>query len=359
MDNQNISIFRQKNKRGLTVLCIVLCALLSPVLGITLFVPQALSLIPLVLMAMLGYVGPVSACVCGALLVSLAFLLFGLWGAVAAALVFVPVVVMTAVTIERDQPFWQSVAASAVTMFASLFGVVALLTLLAGSDVVTALTAFITQGLETSGTLGDTMLSMMAQMGLLKTGTDMQLGANGILSLDAAAKEEMISGIVMMMDSVMRLEIPMQMATAAVASGLLGQSVMRKGVISRGQKAEYHPLHTWHVPRGWGRILGGTLILLYVLAQLVPQSMNTMFYVFSGVFDQVFALQGVAMMCYMLHQRGKGAVWQGAAFVLGYFVMGTMGVVLGIADQSMDFAHRREELDKMDNPFDPRRGEQP
>ena len=84
-----------------------------------------------------------------------------------------------------------------------------------------------------------------------------------------------------------------------------------------------------------------------------------MFYVFSGVFDQVFALQGVAMMCYVLNQRGKGIIWQGAAFVLGYFFLGSLGVVLGIADQSMDFAHRREELDKMDNPFDPRRGEQP
>jgi len=359
VENQNISIFRQKNKRGLTVLCIVLCALLSPVLGISLFVPQALSLIPLLLMAMLSYVGPVSAGVCGAMLVFLAFLLFGLWGAVAAALVFVPVVIMTTVTIERKQPFWQSVAASAVTMFASLFGVVALLSLLAGSDVVTALTGFITKGLETSGTLGDTMLSMMAQMGMLKLSSDVQLGANGVLTLDAAAKKELIDGIVLMMDSVMRLEIPMQMATAAVASGLLGQAVMRKGAISRGQKVEYHPLRTWHVPRGWGRILGGTLILLYMLAHLVPRSMNTMFYVFSGVFDQVFALQGVAMMCYVLNQRGKGIIWQGAAFVLGYFFLGSLGVVLGIADQSMDFAHRREELDKMDNPFDPRRGEQP
>ena len=59
--------------------------------------------------------------------------------------------------------------------------------------------------------------------------------------------------------SVLRLELPMQMATGAVAAGLLGQAVLRKGLISRGEKVEYPKLSSWRVPKGWGRILGGTL----------------------------------------------------------------------------------------------------
>jgi len=358
VENQRVSLFRQKNRRGLTVLSIVLCAVLSPALGVMLFVPQALSAVPLVIMALLAFVGPLSACVCSALLVAFAFMLFGLFGGVAAALVFVPVVVVSVVTAERAHPFWQAVAAGCVTMFASLFAAVALLSMLAGSDVVSALTGLISQGLDASGSMGDLLLSMMAQSGALKLPADVQIGANGIPVLEPSVRDELISSIILTMDSVMRLEIPMQMATASVASGLLGQALLRKGLLRRGTQIEYPPLRTWHVPRGWGRILGGTLVLLYLLAQMVPQSMNTMFYVFSGVFDQVFSLQGIAMVCYMLHEKGKGPAWKYAVFVLGYFVLGTATVVLGLADQTMDFAHRRETIDKMDNPFDPRRGGQ-
>lgn len=357
VENQRISLFRQKNKWGLTAAGIAVCAVLAPLLGITLFLPQALAVIPLVLMTMLAFAGPVSATVCSGMFITLAFLLFGLWGSVAVALVIVPVMVVSGITADREQPFWQAVAAGGVTMFASLFAVVALLSMLAGSDVVTALTQVITQGIAASGSLGDTMLSMMAQMGALNLPADAQIGANGMVTMDPAAREELISSIVLTMDSVMRLEIPMRMATASVSCGLLGQAVLRKGLLRRGMKVEYPPLRTWHVPRGWGRILGGTLVLLYVMAQLVPQSMNTMFYVFSGVFDQVFALQGIAMVCYLLHKHGKSRVLQGVVFVLGYVFLGTAAVMLGIADQIMDLAKRRDDIDRMDNPFDPRRNE--
>ena len=81
-----------------------------------------------------------------------------------------------------------------------------------------------------------------------------------------------------------------------------------------------------------------------------------MFYVFNGVFDQIFALQGVAALCYMLDERGKSITWQWLVFAAGYFFLNSMAVVVGIFDQSMDFAHRREKLNEQENPFDPRRG---
>ena len=49
-------------------------------------------------------------------------------------------------------------------------------------------------------------------------------------------------------------------------------------------------------------------------------------------------------------------IWQRVVFVLGYFVLSTFAMILGILDQMMDVTYRREALDKEENPFDPRRG---
>ena len=346
-------VFGQKNKIGLTILSIVGCLLLSPVLGLGVFLPQVISAVPVLLLMLLGYVGPVSASVCSAILVALPTALFGVWGGVSAILLIAPTVLVSAVMVEREQPFWQCVAAGAVAMFASMGAVVALLSVLAGSDIVSALAALLEEMLAVSGTMGDTMLALFMQTGLLSAPQGVEIG--GLLSIDPQVKTELLNSLIYMMDSVLRLELPMQMATGAVAAGLLGQAVLRKGLISRGEKVEYPKLSSWRVPKGWGRILGGTLAVLYLLATLVPRSMNTMFYVFNGVFDQIFALQGVAALCYLLLERGKSPKWQRLIFVVGYFLLGSLMVMVGILDQGVDFAHRRQKLDEQENPFDPRR----
>lgn len=353
MDNQKVTVFRQKNKWGLTVASIVACLLLAPAFGVGVLLPQVLSAIPVLLLALLGYAGPVSAAVCSVILVSLTSTLFGVWGGALAILLIVPTVIVSAVVLEREQPFWQCVAAGGVTMFASMGVVVALLSVIAGSDVVSALAGSMEEMFAASGAMGDTMLSMFMQLGLIAAPEGMDLG--GMTALDPQMKTDLLSSIVVMMDSVLRLELPMQMATGAVAAGLLGQAVLRKGLLHRGVKVEYPRLKTWRVPKGWGRILGGTLIVLYLLSALVPRSMTTMFYVFNGVFNQVFSLQGIAALCYMLDERGKSSKWQRLVFVIGYFLLGRLMVMMGILDQAADFAHRREKLDEQENPFDPRR----
>jgi len=265
--------------------------------------------------------------------------------------------VTAVVALEREQPFWQAVAASCVAMFASMGAVVAMLSVLAGSDVVSAIMDVMRQTLSASSVFGDTLLSVLMQMGVISTPEGVELGAE--FALTPQMREELIKTLVFTMDSVLRLELPMQMATGSVAAGLLGQAVLRKGLIARGSKEiEYPRLHTWRVPKGWGRILGGTLAILYLLATLVPRSMNTMFYVFSGVFDRVFALQGIAAICYLLEERKKPAIFKSIVFILGFFFLGSITMTIGVFDQAIDFAHRREKLDKLENPFDPRHGAQ-
>lgn len=353
MDNQKVSVFQQKNNWGLTVACIVACLLLSPVFGVGVMLPQVLSAIPVLMLALLGYVGPVSAVVCSVILVSLTTTLFGVWGGLSAVLLILPTVIVSVVMLEREAPFWQCVAAGGVMEFASMGVVVALLSALAGNDVVSALGAMLEEMLAASGAMGDTMLTLFMQMGLISAPEGVDLG--GMMALDPQMKTELLNGIVLMLDSVLRLELPMQMATGAVAAGLLGQAALRKGLLHRGEKVEYPRLKTWRVPKGWGRILGGTLLALYLLSMLVPRSMTTMFYVFNGVFDQIFSLQGIAAICYMLDEHEKSARWQRLVFLVGYFFLGSMAVMVGILDQAVDFAHRREKLDELENPFDPRR----
>lgn len=351
MDNQRV--FHQKNQWVLTVVSIVACLLLSPLLGAGLFLPQVLTAIPVVLLLLLGYVGPVSAAVCSVIIVALVSTLFGVWGGVCAAVLLVPTVIVSGSMLERGQPFWLSVAGSGVTMFVSMGAVVALISFLAGSDVVSALAGIMDQMLSDVSGFGDALLNIFLQFGLVQAPQGMDLG--GMTALDPQMKTELLDSLVVMLDSVLRLELPMQMATGSVAAGLLGQAALRKGVIHRGGKTEYPRLKTWRVPKGWGRILGGTLAVLYLLAMLVPRSMNTMFYVFSGVFDQVFALQGIAATCYLLDEHGKSPKWQRLVFVLGYFFLGSLAMMIGLFDQVADFAHRREKLDELENPFDPRR----
>ena len=352
MEKQTNWVFKQKNKWGLTVLAAVLCLLLSPLMSMSLFMPQMFALLPVLALLLLGYVGPVSASVCMGVFVSVTAIFYGTWGALIGAILMIPVVAVSAAVLEREQPFWQSVAAGSVTLFASMGAAIGIIAMITGSDVVTAITDMVRQGMNLSGAMGDSLLAMLIQMGMLNLPEGAAQGA----VLDQAVREELVSTLLLMTDSVMRLEMPMQMATGAVTAGLLGQAALRRGVNARGAKVEYPALSSWRVPKGWGRILGGTLVVLYVLAQMIPQSMSTMFYVFSGVFDKIFALQGIAAVCYIIRDKGKPAFLQALVFVLGYFVLGSFAVMLGIADQAMDFTHRRVYLDKLENPFDPRHG---
>lgn len=350
MDNQRVSVFKQKNSWGLCVLGAVLCVLATPLFGTLVFMPQVVTMVPVLLLVMLGFAGPVGMAVCAGLITGGAGMLYGMWGAICALLLVVPTVAVAGVALDRDQPFWEAVVAGSVAMFASLGAVVAIISMLAGSDVVTALSTLLTDMYEAFESYGDALLTIMASMGLIS----LPDGVTEAAALDPQTKKELLKTLIFTMDSVLRLELPMQMATGSVSAGLLGQAALRKGMLRRGVKVPYPKLSTWRVPKGWGRVLGGTLATLYVLAMLLPESMNTMFYVFSGVFDRVFALQGIAAVCYMLGKRGKSVRWQAAVFVVGYFFLGTPAMVFGIADQAMDFTHRREELDKLENPFDPR-----
>lgn len=350
MENQRVMLFRQKNRWGLTALCVVLCfILLIPALTISVLSPQLIMFIPVLMLALLGFVGPVSAVACGALLVALSGTLFGALGGLCAALFFVPVVAACCVTVERGMPFTVSVGVGAGAMFVSMAAVMGILSAAAGTDIVSAMGELMRQSFDMLGEAADALLIPFAQIGLIS----MPEGVSGAQALDAQTRAEMINSLIYVLDAGLRFELPAQMVTGSLAAGLFGQAVLRRGVLRRGIAVPYLPLRTWRLPKGWGRVLGVTLAAFYLGAMLLPDRLNSAFYVFGSIFDEVFMLQGIAAFCYVLHKRGKSRAWQGAVFVIGYFMIGTAAVVLGIADQTFDFTHRREELDQAENPYDP------
>ena len=113
--------------------------------------------------------------------------------------------------VEHGQSFWQSAAGSGVTMFASIGLAMLLVSALAGADVVTALSDMMRQAFSVSQTFSDMVLTMMMQLGAI---TSTSGGAVDIATLDAAARGQLIEQLVLIMDTLMRLEILMQMATA-------------------------------------------------------------------------------------------------------------------------------------------------
>lgn len=351
MEKQSVLLFRQKNRWGLTVLSIVACLLLSPIVGMAAMLPQILAVVPVLLLALLGSVGPVSAVVCSGLLVGVAGTLFGIKGALCALVLFVPVLGISAYLVEKRYPFWHSAGVSACAMFASMGAVVGIVTLLAGSDLVTVFTNMMREMFDSMGALADSMLLMFAQMGIyVPEGLD--LTKPGV-ALSPEMREEMVNMIVLVMDSGLRLELPAQMATGSLTAGVLGQAFLRKGVLRRGIQVPYPRLHTWRLPKGWGRVLGGTLLLFYLLAQMLPERMNSTLYVFTNVFDTIFVTQGIAAVCYLLHKNGRGRFLKGLVAVVGFVALKSIALAVGVADQAVDITHRRQELDQEENPYDP------
>ena len=167
LENKNISLLRRSNRWGWTALSIALCMLLSPLLAVSVFIPQGMTLVPIALLLLVGYVGPVSAVTCTAILVTLSTVFFGFWGAALSAVLLVPILVVSSYMVEHEQSFWQSAAGSGVTMFASIGLAMLLVSALAGADVVTALSNMMRQAFSVSQTFSDMVLTMMMQLGAI------------------------------------------------------------------------------------------------------------------------------------------------------------------------------------------------
>ena len=353
MQNE-VVLFKRKNRWALTAVSILVCALLTPLIGFSFVIPHLFTLLPLVLLFLLGYVGPVSAVVCTVLCLLSARFFLGVLGAGIVALLCIPYSICAVYLAEKNHEFWLSGGIAAAVVFAAACLVVSIVGAWAKTDAVSAIIRTVTEAVNTQTDLADWLISLFSQTGLIgsESGGTLAMG-----NLSAEERAAILQQIMALFDSLLRLQIPMQISTGSLAAGVLGQAILRKAILKLGHAVDYPALRTWRIPKGWGRILGGTFALLFVLARLMPQYTRGMYYVFSGIFEQVFALQGIAAVCWILEERKRKQITKVVVFIIGYFVLQTPAVILGIADQAFDFTKRRAKLGDAEevNPFDPRR----
>ena len=352
METNHFSFFKQPNRWGLTILSAVLCLMLTPFFSAIMFIPRMPTFMPLALMMLLAFVGPISTVVCASIITGFFTFLLGPWGMLGALLFLLPVLIATAITCERNLNFWQSSILSSLIMLASEYTILAMVTMITKTDAISAIMNAFVSFFNQNSSLLDQLIDTMLQTGMIGT----QSASPALLtSQDRLA---IMQNMIQLMDAFLRREVPMQIATGAVSAGLLGQYLMRKGMSRKGEKISYPPLRTWAIPDGWGRIMLATVAVLYLLT-LISNGTSAMFYVVTGVFEQVLALQGIACLCYVGHKRGHGRTWQVLIFFLGYFLLNVIVVVVGIVDQTFDFTHRRTEIKEWEekmkrDAYDPR-----
>ncbi len=348
----------KRNRWGLTVLSIIICSIIGPFLGFTFIVPNMFTIVPLLLVVLLAYVGSVSALSCSIIFMLGAGYLLSAWnegicGIIGAVLFCLPLPVVCYVLSVQKRDFWISVGLTAACMFLASCMVIAIISMRAHTDAVTAIVRILENEISSDKYLGDFLISLFTQGGRALS----EAGFNSLPEIaDTEQRVQVFKQIMSIFDSLLRLQIPVQIATGSLAAGLLGQTIMRRGLQSQGVNTDCPPVYTWRIPKGWGRILGGTILVLFILVRLIPQYTKSMYYVFSGLFEQVFALQGISALCYVAYRHKKGRGLKILVFIVGYFLLQTPAFLFGIADQAMDITKRRKELNDREshNPYDPR-----
>ncbi len=331
------------------LLTLLLCVAFVPLgqmllLGVT--IPQFVMLIPLVFLFLLGNVSTACALLCGGILALQCGLLFGKIGGLCVIMLLLPVIVASYITAEKRMPFFVSVGISTGVTFLSVGLTLAMITIISGSDIVTLISNACKLAFNSLGDMIDPLLSVFAQSGLvsLPEGYDMSAFSQG-MQLGEAAREALISEMTSQLDATYRVQMPMQITAGSIAVGLFGQAIVRNAINKRGELVPYTPAREWLVPSGFGRIFAITYVALFALAIFVGGRAMVLYYTFSGLFDEIFAIQGIAALWYMLHKYGKGNVLKTIVFVLGYFVLRQAAVLIGIFDQAMDFTQRRKVLE--------------
>ena len=341
------------NRWGFAALAAILAFILFPVFGLTLFLPRLMTVIPILLVLLLAAAGPVCVLLCTAILAGWTGFLFsawgqGIWGVLCSLLFHVPLLMTALWAAETKKNFWLASVFSAAAMFAGCCLVIGVIGMRTGTDAVSAVIRLMRESVASVEGLDVMMAEAFRQAGLIGG------GKGGAMTAEEVASA--MSLILNAEDMILRSQIPVQIATGSVAAGCMSQFLLRRAANRRGGEYECLPFRTWRIPKGWGRVLGGTLAAFFLLARLAPDYAGNMFSVVFGLFSQVFAIQGIAALLWLMNERGRGRKVQLVLFALGYFLLITPFMIFGIADQAFDPTKRREKLGDGNeyNPFDPR-----
>ena len=167
MEKRQFTFASQKNRWGLTVLSVILFIMLGPFVSVMAFLPRMMTALPILLVILLGHVGIVSTVLCTTVITGYASLLFGVYGAIGALLFLVPPLVCTAVTSERNMPFFRSCGISGTVMIICEYLVLAIISMVTGQDAISATMQLFVDFFNENARLTTSLLDMMMQNGLI------------------------------------------------------------------------------------------------------------------------------------------------------------------------------------------------
>lgn len=318
--------------------------------------------------------GPIAGALCAVLSVGYAFYLGGAPGALCLCLCLVPALFVGAYCLLKPLPFPLSVALCFGALL--LGGLLALCAALAlcGGDLSTVLSerlhALLLQSPQT-----DTLLTYGYVSGLLPLSGDIKIPAlaapSGVtmpgaptlfgssILLNPQAREELLRSLLLTFRVVFCRDVPGQLLCGSLLGGVLLQALPRRALRRKGEGIELPPLRTWHVPSGYGRLIVLPALVTGVWFTFSPAGEAGGFTYTSGAYiafsalygamNLIFALQGLAVLDFMLHRSGKGRSMRTVVAVAAFVLLGSIASLAGLLDQSFDFRHLRKPPENFDD----------
>jgi hypothetical protein len=311
-----------------------------------LLVLMAIGALPVLVMlspALLAYIalraGRFPAVVCLAAGISACGAAAGASAAFMAALLLLPPLVFSVYSYERKLPFWQSAAGCAGMQLGAGIVILWMLNAMNGGDMVTALRAALdslTRSVPAPET--DALLKMLASVGFVRfPDTVLPAVQSGTVALDVPVRNEMIKQFLFTTESLLRQSMPGQILQGAIYGGVLSVAWPRR-VASRYatvmELAPFPPFHEWHIPARFFKfamytLLGAGLLMFLSGEQALISLVNVLW---AGL-TAAAALQGGALLAFMMRKGGLRASLRIAVTVAALCLLNYVLVLLGFADQ--------------------------
>jgi hypothetical protein len=281
------------------------------------------------------------------------FISAGPAGALMGAVYLGPIAAAYLYCFRQGVPFFKAAAAIAGAFFLGQLAVFLALQFMLGWQLYARAADAVVQGIDTIPE-GDSLLYLLNVYGILPL--PQELAKNLLVEtefgykLAEAARTELINSLRSLAMSWLKGYIPASLVSHSLLAGIggtalalhWGEKAARRRAFKRDTEAvvpdlDMPPFHKWFMPRGFGLRAGilavGYPLALYGSGESLQMAGQMMFSAFSAL----YLLQGLSALNSIQRKRGHKAFWRSAAAV-GMLLLVQQGlVIIGVADQWMDF----------------------
>jgi hypothetical protein len=282
------------------------------------------------------------------------YLSAGMAGAALGAVYLAPVAAVYLYCFKRGVPFFKTAAVLAAAFFLGQLAVFIALQMMLGWKLYERAADAMAQGVIAMPE-GESLLYLLHVYGILPLPADL---ANNLLvetatgfRLADAARTALIGSLRSMADAQLRGYIPESLVSHSLLAGIGGTALAlhwgAKAAHRRAFKRDTEaavpdlnmtPFEKWFMPRGFGLRVGilaaGYPLALYASGQESLQLAGQMMF---AAFSALYMLQGLSALSGIQRKRGQKAFWRWAAAVGLLLLLQQALVVIGVADQLMDF----------------------